>query len=86
MLLAAGVFRVLLAGRSFLQSAARTVISVRLSQRKVSLMRGWLKLGLTGRNLKMTETAAKHMHNPRRYVPLPIQEKAICFSRRMPDL
>ncbi|WP_241579020.1 hypothetical protein [Rosenbergiella nectarea] len=84
-LLAAGVFRVLLAGRSFLQSGARTAITVRLSQSTVSLLRGRLKLGLSGRNLKMTETAAKHMYNPGRYVPLQLQEKAIRYGRRMPD-
>ena len=84
-LLATGVFRVVLAGRSFLQSAARTAISVRLNQSTVSLLRGRLKLGLSGRNLKMTETAAKHMHNPGRYVPLQLQEKAIRYGRRVPD-
>jgi len=33
----------------------------------------------------MTETAAKHMYEPSRYVPLQIQERAIRYGKRMPD-
>lgn len=33
----------------------------------------------------MTESAAKHMYEPGRYVPLQIQEKAIRYGTRMPD-
>ncbi|CCG88465.1 hypothetical protein EPIR_3102 [Erwinia piriflorinigrans CFBP 5888] len=33
----------------------------------------------------MTETAAKHMYQPSRYVPLQIQERTIRYGRRMPD-
>nr|WP_250318670.1 hypothetical protein [Rosenbergiella gaditana] len=84
-LLAAGVFRVFMAGRSLLQSGARAAITVKLSQSTVTFLRGRLKMGLSARNLKMTETAAKHMHNPGRYVPLQLQEKAIRYGRRMPD-
>ncbi|MDU6432195.1 MAG: hypothetical protein E6556_04390 [Pantoea sp.] len=84
-LLAAGVFRIFFAGRALLQSGARTAIAVKLSQSTVSFLRARLKMGLSARNLKMTETAAKHMYNPGRYVPLQIQEKAIRYGRRMPD-
>ncbi len=33
----------------------------------------------------MTDTAAKHMYTPGRYVPLQIQEKAICYGVRAAD-
>ncbi|KKF37720.1 hypothetical protein SY86_02830 [Erwinia tracheiphila] len=84
-LLAAGVFRIFFAGRALLQSGVRTAITVKLSQGTVSFLRSQLKLGLSARNLKMTETAAKHMYNPGRYVPLQLQEKAIRYGKRMPD-
>lgn len=84
-LLAAGVFRIFFAGRALLQSGVRTAITVKLSQSTVSFLRGRLKAGLSARSLKMTETAAKRMQNPGRYVPLQIQEKAIRYGRRMPD-
>ncbi|KKF37723.1 hypothetical protein LU631_15420 [Erwinia tracheiphila] len=84
-LLAAGVFRIFFAGRALLQSGVRTAITVKLSQGTVSFLRSQLKLGLSARNLKMTETAAKHMYNPGRYVPLQLQEKAIRYGRRTPD-
>ncbi|WP_245610152.1 hypothetical protein [Tatumella morbirosei] len=84
-LLAAGVFRIFLAGRALLQSGIRSAVTVKLSQSTVFFLRGRLKMGLSARNLKMTETAAKHMYNPGRYVPLQLQEKAIRYGRRMPD-
>lgn len=84
-LLAAGVFRIFFAGRALLQSGIKTAATIKLSQSTVSLLRGRLKIGLSARGLKMTETAAKHMYNPGRYVPLQLQEKAIRYGRRMPD-
>lgn len=84
-LLAVGVFRIFFAGRALLQSGVRTSITVKLSQGTVSFLRSRLKMGLSARNLKMTETAAKHMYNPGRYVPLQLQEKAIRYGRRMAD-
>ncbi|CAI2434088.1 hypothetical protein [Serratia plymuthica] len=84
-LLAAGIFRIFVAGRALLQSGARTTVTVKLSQSTVSFLRGRLKMGLSARNLKMTETSAKHMYNPGRYLPLQLQEKAIRYGRRMPD-
>lgn len=48
-------------------------------------LRARLKTGLSARNLKMTETAARHMYEPGRYVPLHLQEKAIRYGRRMAD-
>ncbi|MBL7636477.1 hypothetical protein JN384_13745 [Atlantibacter hermannii] len=84
-LLAAGFFRIFFAGRALLQSGVRTAVSIKLSQTTVSLLRGRLKTGLSVRNLKMTETTAKHMYNPDRYVPLHLQEKAIRYGRRMGD-
>ncbi|WP_318372524.1 hypothetical protein [Enterobacter sp.] len=84
-LLAAGVFRIFFTGRALLQSRVRTAITINLSQGTVSFLRSRLKMGLSARNLKLTETAAKHMHNPGRYVPLQIQEKAIRYGRRMTD-
>lgn len=84
-LLAGGVFRVFMAGRSLLQSRTIAAVTVKLSQSTIIILRGRLKIGLSARNLKMTETAAKHMHNPARYVPLQLQEKAIRYGRRIPD-
>ncbi|EOS94266.1 hypothetical protein LU631_08255 [Erwinia tracheiphila] len=84
-LLAAGIFRIFLAGRALLQSGVRTALTVKLSQGTVSFLRSRLKVGLSARKLKMTETAAKHMYNSGRYVPLQLQEKAIHYGKRMPD-
>lgn len=85
-LLAYGAFRLLFSGsRALLQSGTKSLAGVKLSQSTTSLLRGQLKMGLSARHLKMTETAAKHMYNPGRYVPLQIQEKAIRYGRRMPD-
>ncbi|EPO6660514.1 hypothetical protein [Klebsiella aerogenes] len=80
-----GVFRLLRTGQSLLQSGVRTAVRVKLSEATVSLLRGRLKVGLSPRALKMTETSARHMLNPGRYVPLQIQEKVIRYGRRMPD-
>jgi hypothetical protein len=66
-------------------AGARAAVTARISQGTISLLRGRLKIGLHARNLKMTETAAKHMLEPSRYVPLQIQERAIRFGKRMPD-
>lgn len=84
-LLAFGAFRIFQLGRGLLQTQARTVAAIKLNQTTVNLLRGRLKIGLNARRLKMTETAAKHMREPGRYVPLQIQEKAIRYGRRMPD-
>lgn len=84
-LLALGLFRILRAGRVLFESGARTAVSVKLSQSTILFLRSRLKLGLHARNLKMTETAAKHMYEPSRYVPLQIQERAIRYGKRMPD-
>lgn len=84
-LLAYGVFRLFRVGQALLESGAKAAITVRLSHATISLLRGRLKIGLSARTLKMTETSAKHMLNPGRYVPLQIQEKAIRYGRRMPD-
>ncbi|MGG6108297.1 hypothetical protein QNH99_03475 [Pantoea allii] len=84
-LLAAGAFRIFLAGRALLQSGVRAAVTVNLSHATISLLRGRLKIGLSARSLKMTESAAKHMYEPGRYVPLQIQEKAIRYGTRMPD-
>lgn len=84
-LLATGVFRIFFAGRALLQSEVRAALTVKLSQSTVNFLRGRLKIGLSARNLKMTETAAKHMYNPGRYVPLQIQEKAIRYGSRTAD-
>ncbi|QKJ87115.1 hypothetical protein PMPD1_2169 [Paramixta manurensis] len=84
-LLAFGAFRLFRAGRALLETSAKTAITVKLSQATVSFLRSRLKVGLSVRNLKMTESAAKHMYNPGRYVPLQLQEKAIRYGRRMSD-
>lgn len=84
-LFAFGVFRILRTGRVLFESGARTAITARISQGTISLLRGRLKIGLHARNLKMTETAARHMLEPSRYVPLQIQERAIRFGKRMAD-
>lgn len=84
-LFAFGVFRILRNGRVLFESGARTAITARISQGTISLLRGRLKIGLHARNLKMTETAARHMLEPSRYVPLQIQERAIRFGKRMAD-
>jgi len=84
-LLAWGVFRILRTGRVLFEAGSRAAISVKISKSTVSLLRGRLKFGLHARNLKMTETAAGHMYDPARYVPLQIQERAIRYGKRMPD-
>ncbi|MGV2880099.1 hypothetical protein [Pantoea vagans] len=84
-LLAIGAFRILRAGRALLEVGTRTAVSVKLSQATIMFLRARLKTGLSARNLKMTETAARHMLEPGRYVPLHIQEKAIRYGRRMAD-
>lgn len=84
-LFAFGVFRILRTGRVLFESGARAAVTARISQGTISLLRGRLKIGLHACNLKMTETTAKHMLEPSRYVPLQIQERAIRFGKRMPD-
>lgn len=84
-LLAAGAFRIFLAGRAVLQSSVRKSVTVNLSHSILGLLRGRLKIGLSPRSLKMTETVAHHMKDPARYVPIQLQEKAIRYGRRMPD-
>ncbi|MGL6020545.1 MAG: hypothetical protein ACRC0C_18110 [Gibbsiella quercinecans] len=84
-LLAFGVFRLFRVGGSLLESGAKTAVTVKLSHATVSLLRGRLKMGLSARSIKMTDTAAKHMYTPSRYVPLQIQEKAIRYGIRAAD-
>lgn len=79
-LLAFGAFRLFRSGKALLESRAKTAITVKLSNVTISFLRARLKMGLSARNLKMTETAAKHMYEPGRYVPLQIQEKAIRYG------
>lgn len=84
-LLIFGAFRIFRAGKVLFESQVKTALNVRLSHGTIGLLRGKLKIGLSARKLKMTETAAKHMYEPARYVPLHIQEKAIRYGKRMPD-
>ncbi|MDF7658497.1 hypothetical protein PUG81_05915 [Erwiniaceae bacterium L1_54_6] len=84
-LIAFGVFRIFRAGRALFEAGTRAAVSVKLSQATIMFLRARLKAGLSARNLKMTETAARHMYEPGRYVPLHIQEKAIRYGRRMAD-
>lgn len=84
-LIAFGAFRLFRAGRAMLESGVKTALTVKLSEATVSILRGRLKMGLSARTLKMTETSAKHMLNAGRYVPLQIQEKVIRYGKRMPD-
>lgn len=84
-LLALGVSRILRTGRVLFEAGSRAAISAKISQGTVSILRGRLKFGLHARNLKMTKTAASHMYEPARYVPLQIQERVIRYGKRMPD-
>lgn len=84
-LIAFGAFRLFRAGKALLESGVKTAVAVRLSEATISLLRGRLKMGLSARSLKMTETPAKHMLNPGRYVPLQLQEKVIRYGKRTPD-
>jgi len=84
-LLALGFFRILRTGRVLFEAGSRAAISAKISQGTVSILRGRLKFGLHARKLKMTQTAASHMYEPARYVPLQIQERAIRYGKRMPD-
>ncbi|PEI02318.1 hypothetical protein CRM79_03320 [Pantoea agglomerans] len=84
-LFALGIFHILRTGRVLFESGARAAIYAKLSHSTISFLRSRLKVGLHARNLKMTETAARHMLEPSRYVPLQIQERAIRFGKRMPD-
>ncbi|SQJ22590.1 Uncharacterised protein [Serratia rubidaea] len=84
-LIAFGAFRLFRVGKALLESGVKTAVTVKLSQATISILRGRLKMGLSGRALKMTATPAKHMLNPARYVPLQLQEKVIRYGKRMPD-
>lgn len=84
-LIAFGVFRIFRAGRVLFETSTRAAVRVKLSQATIMFLRARLKTGLSAGNLKMTETAARHMYEPGRYVPLHIQEKAIRYGRRMAD-
>ncbi|MEG6042716.1 hypothetical protein NFK84_11850 [Enterobacter ludwigii] len=84
-LIAFGAFRLFRAGKALLESGVKTAVTVRLSEATISLLRGRLKMGLSAQSLKMTETPAKHMLNPGRYVPLQLQEKVIRYGKRTPD-
>lgn len=84
-LIAFGIFRIFRAGRVLFETSTRAAVRVKLSQATIMFLRARLKTGLSAGNLKMTETAARHMYEPGRYVPLHIQEKAIRYGRRMAD-
>ncbi|CAI0706119.1 hypothetical protein V2T44_14835 [Serratia ficaria] len=84
-LLAFGVFRILRTGRALLEAGTKAAISVKLSDATMSFLRGRLKLGLSARNLKVTETVARRMRDPGRFVPLQIQEKVIRYGVRRSD-
>lgn len=84
-LIAFGAFRLFRAGKAFLESGIKAAVTVRLSEATISLLRGRLKMGLSARALRMSESSAKHMLTPGRYVPLQIQEKAIRYGIRTPD-
>ncbi|WP_261644341.1 hypothetical protein [Erwinia mallotivora] len=84
-LFALGIFRILRAGRVLFESGACAALSVKLSHSTILFLRSRLKPGLHARNLKMTESAAKHMYESGRYVPLHIQERAIRYGKRMAD-
>ncbi|MBE3286109.1 hypothetical protein IM312_04660 [Enterobacter cloacae complex sp. P31C] len=84
-LIAFGAFRLFRAGKALLESGVKAAVTVRLSEATISLLRGRLKMGLSARALRMSESSAKHMLTPGRYVPLQIQEKAIRYGIRTPD-
>ncbi|HFK7187417.1 hypothetical protein ACLPHD_19610 [Serratia odorifera] len=84
-LLAFGVFRILRTGRTLFEVGTRAAVSVKLSNATMSFLRGRLKIGLSARNLKVTERVAQRMRDPGRYVPLQIQEKAIRYGVRSAD-
>lgn len=56
----------------------------RMTSRMLPLLRSRLQ-GLPVRRLQFTETTAKHMVNPGRFVPVHILHLAIKYGRRMPD-
>lgn len=66
--------------------AERTAISAtsKITGRILPLLRGRL-LGLSVKRLQFTETVAKHMANPGRFVPIHILYLAIKYGKRMPD-
>lgn len=52
----------------------------------MNILHGRIKAGLSPEALKFTPKAAQHMKEPARYVPVYIQEKALRYGRRVPDL
>ncbi|WP_246168057.1 hypothetical protein [Serratia rhizosphaerae] len=84
-LIAFGVFRLFRVGKALLESGVKTAVTVKLSQATVSILRGRLKMGLSARAIRMSESSAKHMLTPGRYVPLQIQEKVIRYGARTAD-
>jgi hypothetical protein len=84
-LIAFGAFRLFRVGKALLETGVKTAVTVKLSEATISILRGRLKMGLSARVLRMTESSAKHMLTPGRYVPLQIQEKAIRYGTRTPD-
>ncbi|WP_369788473.1 hypothetical protein [Rouxiella sp. WC2420] len=60
-LLAFGAFRLIRLGKALLESGVKAAARVELSQATINLLRGRLKVGLSARSLKMTESAARHM-------------------------
>jgi hypothetical protein len=84
-LIAFGAFRLFRAGQALLESGIKKAVTVKLSQASISILRGRLKMGLSARTIRMSESSAKHMLTPGRYVPLQIQEKVIRYGTRTPD-
>jgi hypothetical protein len=84
-LIAFGAFRLFRAGQALLESGIKKAVTVKLSQATISILRGRLKMGLSARTIRMSESSAKHMLTPGRYVPLQIQEKVIRYGTRTPD-
>ncbi|WP_235600656.1 hypothetical protein [Serratia rubidaea] len=84
-LIAFGAFRLFRVGKALLESGVKTAVTVKLSQAAISILRGRLKMGLSARAIRMSESSAKHMLTPGRYVPLQIQEKVIRYGTRTPD-
>ncbi|MET3218449.1 UNVERIFIED_ORG: hypothetical protein ABIC48_006244 [Burkholderia territorii] len=56
----------------------------KMTSRILPLLRSKLQ-GMPVRRLQFTETTAKHMANPGRFVPVHILHLAIKYGRRMPD-
>jgi hypothetical protein len=67
-------------------AAERAAISATstMTSRMLPLLRSRLQ-GLSARRLQFTETTARHMANPGRFVPVHILHLAVKYGKRMPD-